>query len=485
MGLTQKLGTIPLAILTDSSNNVGIGGAPSGSYKLDVTGTGRFTSNVSIGSVLSTWGSPFNNAVLQLGTGGGFIVGRNDAFNQLQIGSNATYDGTNWLYKSTDYASKYYQAQGTHLFQYAPSGTAGATITWNTALTLASTGAATFSSSVQATSYRANLTSTGGYFQSYDGTDEIDFGSRKSISGSGNSYDAMIYTSNASGAFYVFTGGVYTTPKFSILSSGNVGIGTSPSYKLDIRNDVPSSTSLDPITLRLYNNSDGGSAIYFNNSVSGQSKISFGVESTGSGTDDTYLGFSTGANTALSERMRITSGGNVMVGFSGTLTDTRLYISAIGTTSSNYALVIKQSNNTTTLFNVRDDGQITTALGTGTVTSTSGVLSVVSDMNLKIENGYIDNALDKVLNLKPRYFYWKEESNLPTDLRQLGFYAQEVNKALGEEAANTPKENITWGINDRAIIAMLTKAIQELNQLAQEQQATITSLQDRLTKAGL
>jgi len=102
-------------------------------------------------------------------------------------------------------------------------------------------------------------------------------------------------------------------------------------------------------------------------------------------------------------------------------------------------------------------------LGSGTVTATSGVLSAVSDMNLKIEDGFIDNALEKVLNLKPRYFLWKEESGLPTDLRQLGFYAQEVNEALGEEAANTPvNENDKWGIYDRAIIAMLTKAIQEL-----------------------
>ena len=102
-------------------------------------------------------------------------------------------------------------------------------------------------------------------------------------------------------------------------------------------------------------------------------------------------------------------------------------------------------------------------IGSGTVTATSGVLSAVSDKNLKIEDGFIDNALEKVLNLKPRYFLWKEESGLPTDLRQLGFYAQEVNEALGEEAANTPvNENDKWGIYDRAIIAMLTKAIQEL-----------------------
>jgi hypothetical protein len=105
------------------------------------------------------------------------------------------------------------------------------------------------------------------------------------------------------------------------------------------------------------------------------------------------------------------------------------------------------------------------ALGSGTVTATSGVLSAVSDMNLKIEDGFIDNALDKVLNLKPRYFYWKEESNLPTNIRQLGFYAQEVNAALGEETANTPKNKYDkWGVYDRGIIAMLTKAIQELNQ---------------------
>jgi hypothetical protein len=48
MGVTQRLGTIPLAIFTDASNNVGIGGSPSGSYKFEVTGTGRFTDTLNI-----------------------------------------------------------------------------------------------------------------------------------------------------------------------------------------------------------------------------------------------------------------------------------------------------------------------------------------------------------------------------------------------------------------------------------------------------
>ena len=47
MGLTQKLGTIPLAVFTDSSNNVGIGGAANASFKLQVTGTTNLTGALS------------------------------------------------------------------------------------------------------------------------------------------------------------------------------------------------------------------------------------------------------------------------------------------------------------------------------------------------------------------------------------------------------------------------------------------------------
>ncbi len=44
MGLTFNLGRISPSVFTDSSLNVGIGAAPSGSYKLEVTGNGKFTS---------------------------------------------------------------------------------------------------------------------------------------------------------------------------------------------------------------------------------------------------------------------------------------------------------------------------------------------------------------------------------------------------------------------------------------------------------
>jgi hypothetical protein len=65
MGLTQKLGTIPLAILTDASNNVGIGAAPSGSYKLEVTGTAKISGASILGSDV-TIGLPTTNATLSI-----------------------------------------------------------------------------------------------------------------------------------------------------------------------------------------------------------------------------------------------------------------------------------------------------------------------------------------------------------------------------------------------------------------------------------
>lgn len=134
-----------------------------------------------------------------------------------------------------------------------------------------------------------------------------------------------------------------------------------------------------------------------------------------------------------------------------------------GSTSSHNSLIVQPYDGSVSLLSILATGAATfSSLGTGTVTATSGTLSTVSDMNLKIEDGFIDNALSKVMNLKPRYFKWKKESGLPTDIRQLGFYAQEVNQALGEEAANTPNDNKSWGITDRSVIAMLTKAIQEL-----------------------
>ena len=266
--------------------------------------------------------------------------------------------------------------------------------------------------------------------------------------------------------------------RMRITSAGNVGIGTS-----------------SPETLLHVNKSNSGGEggyLYLDNSAASATGNKAGIKfatSTG-GTFTTIptgeitnvidnpadgasaLTFGTFNGSSSGERMRITSGGNVLIGQNSD-TSVRLAINGTTSDSSAYIFVGRDSGGNGKVY-FRNDGQILfTSLGTGTVYSTGGVLSISSDKNLKIDDGIIDNALNKIMKLKPRYFYWKEESGLPTDLRQLGFYAQEVNQALGEEAANTPNENVSWGINDRSVIAMITAAIQE-------QQIQIQNLQEQI-----
>jgi hypothetical protein len=176
-------------------------------------------------------------------------------------------------------------------------------------------GAGLFSSSVTAGSF-IKSGGTSAQLLAGDGS-VVTAGTNITISGGTISSSGGLSGSGTTNYVTKFTGST-SIGNSQIFDNGtNVGIGTSsPSYKLQVRNDISASTSLEPIALGLYNNSDSGSAIYFNNGVGAQSKLSFGVEGTGAGTDDTYLGFSTGANASLNERMRITSAGNVGIGTS-------------------------------------------------------------------------------------------------------------------------------------------------------------------------
>ena len=231
---------------------------------------------------------------------------------------------------------------------------------------------------------------------------------------------ALNFKSAASGS----AGGAisWSTP-FTITSGGNVGIGTaSPVDYTGYRSlHIMGTSSTSSAILYLTNSTSSIRGLFFAEGTS--NRVTIGSQSNH---DFTFL-------TNDTERMRIASGGSVTM----------------------------------------------SSLGTGTVTASSGVLSTVSDSSYKIADGFIEDALPSVMNLKPRYFYWKDKSGLDTTIRQLGFYAQEVNSAIGEEAANTPKKDSPWGINDRSVIAMLTKAIQEQQAQIKDLQTEIQTLKNK------
>jgi hypothetical protein len=95
--------------------------------------------NLGLGVTPNAWGAnPF--FAFQIGTEGGFIAGRKDNGNQLQIGQNAYYDGTNWIYTINGTASRHILAGNEFRWLTAPSGTAGNTITFTQAMTLSAAG---------------------------------------------------------------------------------------------------------------------------------------------------------------------------------------------------------------------------------------------------------------------------------------------------------------------------------------------------------
>jgi hypothetical protein len=224
--------------------------------------------------------------------------------------------------------------------------------------------------------------------------------------------NAGIYGTGTYVPMTFFTGG---SERVRIDTSGNVGIGTSsPSQKLDVVGAAQISFSSGVNTYQYFQSTSNyvGRATDGNFwvNVAGSQNILFGV--------------------GASEKMRIDSSGIVTM----------------------------------------------SAYGAGAATfSAAGVISSVSDETWKIKDG-VPVDTDAMLNkLEPGYWYYNDEKKetFGTD-RQLGFYAQNVNAAIGPEAAPTPEEGKPWGYYDRSVLAITVMSLQKAL-------ATIESLTARIT----
>ena len=103
------------------------------------------------------------------------------------------------------------------------------------------------------------------------------------------------------------------------------------------------------------------------------------------------------------------------------------------------------------------------AYGAGAATfSAAGVISSVSDETWKIKDGVPLNPDAMLQKLNPGYWFYNEEKApiFGTD-RQLGFYAQNVNEAIGVEAAPIPDEGKPWGYYDRSVLAVTVMSLQK------------------------
>jgi hypothetical protein len=492
MGKTQNTGNLTNALAQDSSNNIGIGGAANASYKLQVTGatnltgaltgtTSSFTTRVDIGTRssgnirnLNIYGATNGNAIIKLdGADGNGYGAQVDFISKTSGGTSNTWTlGTG-------------VTGGANAFELFNGAT--------TVLNFTQAGAATFSSSVTATAATFSdivTNTTGGYrtlaSQGYilrNDANSTNLGglTRRSYWAGGAALDTQIFAETGYGIFLNVNGS--STTGINILSTGNVGIGTS------------SPSSISGYTILSINNTSGGLLDLKSNGTSvGQIYVnSGGLSIDANGANPTVF------YTNSTERMRITSGGSILIGSSTDTGNGLLEIKAPsakygmriyspnttnncfglwvdgGSSSADNALLIRNQSGSATYFLIRGDGYLqspstynnTTASPNYLSISSSGFFErfVASSARYKEEIKDWDvNGLSIILALRPRTYRYKKEYYNKADVDFLGLIAEEVaevNTYLADyenEDGTGQVENVRYA----TIVVPLIKAVQEL-----------------------
>jgi hypothetical protein len=221
-----------------------------------------FSDNSVIGSSSVTWYTGYT--ALNIGYSGAIWSNKTSSdTNTTMVGNNAYLNSgaTNWIYQNNGFATRYTQVSGEHQFYSAASGTAGNAITWGTAkLTIASTGAATFSSSVTADYLLAN---SGALINTTS--------SPLILYNSGGGGNAKRFALNMTNADYMKiyslndNGSIRTDNILVTTINGNVGIGTSsPQWMFEITKDTTSGSFGQYPAISVNNpNASGYTAYYF------------------------------------------------------------------------------------------------------------------------------------------------------------------------------------------------------------------------------
>ena len=270
----------------------------------------------------------------------------------------------------------------------------------------------------------------------------------------------------------------------TIDGNGNVGIGTSsPGERLDVQG------SSSP-TIKVRNTSavvNNYSQLYLDtaNSFSGTGASFVRSISLNAGNSSTALAFGTNADGggAPTERMRIDSSGNLLVGTTSTgNSNSKSFVANV----ANGYIVVNHLNGQGSGSGYASFGYNGGEIGYISQNGTTAVAyNTTSDYRLKEDIQSMTGALAKVALLKPCTYKWKVDGS-----DGQGFIAHELQAVVpdcvtGEKDAVDAEGNPVYqGIDTSFLVATLTAAIKELKALVDgqavliaTQASTITALQ--------
>jgi len=135
-GRKYEIGLGGNAAASDYANKLYFRDSTAGANRMTIDSSG----NVGIGITPESWVTGYGGRVLQIGDAAVFGGSTNDSMSYML--ANAYYDSVNsrWEYINTDFATRYEQLDGEHIFYTAASGTADAAITWSEAMRLDASG---------------------------------------------------------------------------------------------------------------------------------------------------------------------------------------------------------------------------------------------------------------------------------------------------------------------------------------------------------
>ena len=293
----------------------------------------------------------------------------------------------------------------------------------------------------------------------------LNYGGTAGLYAQASTTDGKLYTTGSLPLLL----GTGSAERMRIDSSGNVGIGTTTTTPTNGKALIIYEATYPRLTLR--------------NSTTGQASADgYGLVGVG---NDLYVENAEAGNLAFTtsntERMRIDSSGNLLIGTTSVIQSGKLSVSGIiSAQNSGASYSANQVNATGDQFYFRTSSGANLAGYITCPSATTTQYLSISDYRLKENIAPIMGALNKISMLKPVTYTWKVDGT-----EGQGFIAHELQEVIPDcvsEKKDAVDENGNpkyQGVDTSFLVATLTAAIQEQQAIIEDLKARIETLEGK------